>query len=698
MHIGTFTPIDGWAGKTVEYDEARRVFRVQDHGPVSALQVLKYGTAPGHFEWASEEARALVEGELDPGVVAAQRETAEAASRKDAWIVFQRKADWEAEFPRREAAGGAERAADEALHASTSPEGVLLATVGLSTGSARKRITHDGDNYILEGHGTISADDVIEYERQRHLVWANAGMKYRVTSSAEWAAAEAERAAAQAEREAFALTRTLATFGPGSVHDGKRIVAQNDEFVLEGSGPVSPTEMAAFDRQGWLVWTSQELRSAVRSDAAFAEMPAKAQKTLATNMAFGLIDFVIVGAGSQCLVALSDNCVIVKPPSFMSLESCTQYSYADITAVSLHEVGDTPVIELTTPVYPASDLGSNFVSHPKRVANCLPLVSNGSMFKGEWDTHLDELRRRVGLQDPPRDVIARVSCCRVTGGEGIPLPEASAHAMVFCQDKLLLRRSVDGRPEVSIPYSDITLLEVSVPSGVVDPGGTGAARRPSGNILAQALTATMTGVYATVTLQTSRGEMFFHSRYEPQAVIRMRLSPVFNLLRQRQPAGPGAEGTQVSSEDLVDRLAKLAELHTDGALTDEEFENAKKRVLSPDATREQPSPVSTAPIPQRAVGADASEAQAPPREDPMQCLARLTELHVNGELTDKEFDALGSEILAEGLAELHADGAFSDEEFAAVRSGMTRPTLTELHAKGEFTDEDFARLKAKLSS
>jgi hypothetical protein len=41
------------------------------------------------------------------------------------------------------------------------------------------------------------------------------------------------------------------------------------------------------------------------------------------------------------------------------------------------------------------------------------------------------------------------------------------------------------------------------------------------------------------------------------------------------PAGPGG----APAEDLVDRLAKLADLHDRGVLTDEEFQTQKKRIL-----------------------------------------------------------------------------------------------------------------------
>jgi hypothetical protein len=43
---------------------------------------------------------------------------------------------------------------------------MLIATFGPSTGWAGKAITRGGDVFTLEGHGSITAADVMEYDRQ----------------------------------------------------------------------------------------------------------------------------------------------------------------------------------------------------------------------------------------------------------------------------------------------------------------------------------------------------------------------------------------------------------------------------------------------------------------------------------------------------------------------------------------------------
>src|SRR5450759_4544220 len=62
---------------------------------------------------------------------------------------------------------------------------MIIATFGSSTGWAGKKITSENDVLLLEGHGPISAADVMEYDRQGHLVWANDGTRAWVGSKAK---------------------------------------------------------------------------------------------------------------------------------------------------------------------------------------------------------------------------------------------------------------------------------------------------------------------------------------------------------------------------------------------------------------------------------------------------------------------------------------------------------------------------------
>ncbi len=61
---------------------------------------------------------------------------------------------------------------------------MLVATFGPSTGWAGKTITSESDVFVLEGHGPITAADVMEHDRQGHLAWASAGTRAWVGSLA----------------------------------------------------------------------------------------------------------------------------------------------------------------------------------------------------------------------------------------------------------------------------------------------------------------------------------------------------------------------------------------------------------------------------------------------------------------------------------------------------------------------------------
>jgi hypothetical protein len=59
---------------------------------------------------------------------------------------------------------------------------MLVATFGPTTAWAGKKINREGDFFILEDHGPLTADDVMAYDRQELLVWANDGTRAWVGS------------------------------------------------------------------------------------------------------------------------------------------------------------------------------------------------------------------------------------------------------------------------------------------------------------------------------------------------------------------------------------------------------------------------------------------------------------------------------------------------------------------------------------
>ncbi len=62
---------------------------------------------------------------------------------------------------------------------------MIIATFGPTTAWVGKSITRDGHVFVLEGHGPISAQDVMEYDRQGCLAWATDGTRAWVEAMAE---------------------------------------------------------------------------------------------------------------------------------------------------------------------------------------------------------------------------------------------------------------------------------------------------------------------------------------------------------------------------------------------------------------------------------------------------------------------------------------------------------------------------------
>ena len=140
---------------------------------------------------------------------------------------------------------------------------MLIAVFGPSTALAGKKLTREGDFFILEEHGPISAQDVMEHDRQGHLVWATHGMRARVSSLVPSALP-----VSQPEVEARPPGAMLiATFGPTTAWVGKTISFEKRQFILEGHGRISAQAVMEYDRQGHLSWTTPGARALVGSQA-----------------------------------------------------------------------------------------------------------------------------------------------------------------------------------------------------------------------------------------------------------------------------------------------------------------------------------------------------------------------------------------------------------------------------------------------
>jgi hypothetical protein len=72
----------------------------------------------------------------------------------------------------------------------------------------------------------------------------------------------------------------VATFGPSTLWEGKRITYEGGVFILEDYGRIAPRGVMQYDRQGHLIWAEEELREWVGTLAA---EPAKRPTTASTE-------------------------------------------------------------------------------------------------------------------------------------------------------------------------------------------------------------------------------------------------------------------------------------------------------------------------------------------------------------------------------------------------------------------------------
>ena len=87
---------------------------------------------------------------------------------------------------------------------------MLVASFGPTTAWVGKTITWDGNQFVLEGHGSIPAAVLVGYDQQGHLQWASAELRSWAWAYARWEAGGAPPAQAAAQAQAVAQPQAAA--------------------------------------------------------------------------------------------------------------------------------------------------------------------------------------------------------------------------------------------------------------------------------------------------------------------------------------------------------------------------------------------------------------------------------------------------------------------------------------------------------
>lgn len=205
------------------------------------------------------------------------------------------------------------------------------------------------------------------------------------------------------------------------------------------------------------------------------------------------------------------------------------------------------------------------------------------------DERNSELARQGAerLRHLPR--LADVSGCTLIGGyryEG--LRPDNSYNLYFVDDRVLLTPFATTAVVAEIEYAETLALRVDGPGAITQGGGFigggfGFGGAAEGMVIASVLNrlTTRTTIQTLIEVQDrTRDFIFFYDKETPQQ-LRLRVRPVEARLRQtadereRQRLSP-----QATFPDPVERLERLAQLHKQGALTDDEFESAKRDLLN----------------------------------------------------------------------------------------------------------------------
>jgi predicted RNA-binding Zn-ribbon protein involved in translation (DUF1610 family) len=190
-------------------------------------------------------------------------------------------------------------------------------------------------------------------------------------------------------------------------------------------------------------------------------------------------------------------------------------------------------------------------------------------------------RQGVALEtdDPDRRILTG---CTVIGGYGHEMTAGSRINLRFEADGIHL--VVPAGETSVISYDSVRSLDIEG-RGVIRSGGGfmgggfGAKGAVEGMLVASVLNSmtSKTQIETIISLRTRDWQLFLFWGQEPPDVLRRALAPVFGRLEAAREET--AAQAMPSANSLASELAKLDELHRSGALSSEEFQAAKRRMI-----------------------------------------------------------------------------------------------------------------------
>jgi hypothetical protein len=193
-----------------------------------------------------------------------------------------------------------------------------------------------------------------------------------------------------------------------------------------------------------------------------------------------------------------------------------------------------------------------------------------------------ESNARLGITPESWDTESRIfPGLVVLGGYGHSLTEKGRCTVAFAVDEIVVC-GLSGE-SMKARY-DGAGIEVGGPGAITRGGrffggGFGAKGAVEGMLVASVLNSvtTKTEFQTVVGITTTDWQLILLSDRTTPDRLRIEFAPVFGRIRSRQTAA--AKPTGGRPDDLAGQIARLPDLHTSGALTEEEFANAKRRLI-----------------------------------------------------------------------------------------------------------------------
>lgn len=168
------------------------------------------------------------------------------------------------------------------------------------------------------------------------------------------------------------------------------------------------------------------------------------------------------------------------------------------------------------------------------------------------------------------------------GGSWYSLNQDQKINFGISKKSIIIIKINDSLDVIDIPFEEINEVEISGPGTVVtDAGMSGGGFGLEGFIKGAAAAALINAATTRKTtntfmrIMTATGEIYIHtSEIEPDA-LKIKFSPVFVYLKNK-----ANQQFKVAGSSIAEEIERLQKLFKDGILTQEEFDAAKKKVIS----------------------------------------------------------------------------------------------------------------------